>query len=237
MSHWRRHERPWQFGQRSIHSSRTTSYLKLRHGWISGCANYMIIPLRHWDDEEIVIRSSSDSTHDPVDHMLTHSDERVALDLHVGSSYQLDFHSWRALHDKMTLRPNACIRVLVDEIVETPPGVFGQICSKGAPSAEGLLVANQKVDPNFGGQLKLAVFNAGSEPVTVKRGAVFASLWFGRIDPKLDDRRPRRFASDPEGLTVKDRREAWRSLRPYVYTGIGSTFSAVAGTIIIKSLT
>jgi dUTPase len=194
----------------------------------------MVIPLRHWGDEEIVIRSDSDTTHDPVAHMLGHSDERVALDLHVGGSYQVDFHSWRALDDHMTLRPNDCIRLLTDEIVETPHGAFGQICSKGAPSAEGLLVANQKVDPNFGGPLKLAVFNAGSSSVIVKRGAVFASLWFGRIEPVLADRIPRRYAADPQGLTVRDRRETWLSARPYVYTGLGSTVSAVAGTFIIK---
>jgi dUTPase len=197
----------------------------------------MVIPLRDWDKAGIAVRRSSmaDSAHNPIAHMLAHSEERVALDLHIGDSYQVDFHSWRALPDQMTLRPNDCIRVLVDEIVETPRGVFGQICSRGAPSAEGLMVANQKVDPNFGGQLKLALFNAGNRSVIVKKGAVFASLWFGRIEPELPaSEAPRRFVSDPQGLTVRDRREQWRSVRGYVYTGVGSTVSAVAATFIIK---
>ena len=113
-----------------------------------------MIPLECWKDERIEVTSESGCRQDPIA-ASEQSKERVALDLHVGDDYQVDFQDkWLAM--PVVLRPNDCIRIRIDESISTPDHVFGQVCSKGGTSAEGLLVANQKVDPNFHGRLELA---------------------------------------------------------------------------------
>lgn len=192
-----------------------------------------MIPLERWEDEKIKITSHSERR-DPVA-ASEGSDERVALDLHVGDDYQEDFQDvWLAM--PTTLRPNDCVRIRVDESISTPDHVFGQVCSKGGTSAEGLLVANQKVDPNFHGRLELAVFNAGKRSVKVDKDLVFASLWFSRLDSPLTDAPPREPARPP-GLTSRDWRERWHAAKPHVLTGMGSVAVIVLGDVIIKLIT
>jgi deoxycytidine triphosphate deaminase len=194
-----------------------------------------MIPLKCWTSAEIEVTSHSERTQSPVNDMLEHSDERVALDLHVGDDYQVDFHDrWLAM--PAVLRPNDCVRIRVDEDISTPLGVFGQVCSKGGPSSEGLLVANQKVDPNFSGRLELSVFNAGNRSVMVEKGLVFASLWFDRLDPPLTDG-PKRQPARAPGLTRRDWRERWHAARPHAITGIISVASVALGEAIIRLLT
>jgi hypothetical protein len=194
-----------------------------------------MIPLERWEDEKIKVASHSGRRGDPVA-ASEGSDERVALDLHVGDDYQEDFQDvWLAM--PAILRPNDCVRIRVDESISTPDHVFGQVCSKGGTSAEGLLVANQKVDPNFHGRLELAVFNAGKRSVKVDKDLVFASLWFSRLDSSLTHDPPSREPARPPGLTSRDWRERWHAAKPHVLTGIGSVAVIVLGDGIIKLIT
>jgi hypothetical protein len=191
----------------------------------------MILPLQAWNENGIqVVRAGVDG--DPVRHQLDNTPERVALDLHIGRDYQIDFNAWKLMPAEVVLEPNDCRRFRVEETITTSTAVFGQICSKGGYTSEGLLVANQKVDPNFDGRLELAVFNAGNTPVAVKRGMPFACLWFGLVDPPPSDA-PRRHPTPTQGIEKATAHETWLALRPFVLTGVASTLSAVAAYLIL----
>jgi deoxycytidine triphosphate deaminase len=191
----------------------------------------MIIPLPEWANRGIVV-AGPDMSADPVSEVLETTEERVALDLHVGDAYQ-EAHEWLQMPTELVLRPNDCVRIRVREKITTPTTVFGQVCSKGGLSPEGLLVANQKVDPNFTGLLELAVFNAGDTSVKVREGDAFASLWIGSLETELLDA-PRRTPTPTQGIEKRDLRETWRAARPYVFTGVVSTASAVAATLLLQ---
>jgi deoxycytidine triphosphate deaminase len=192
-----------------------------------------MIPLEDWQKTGIKVTSQSKRVADPVDDALKNSTERVALDLRVGDNYQVEFHEWIKTPDVLVLRPNDCFRIRVDENIEAPNSVFGEVCSKGARSAEGLLVANQKVDPCFSGLLELAVYNAGRRSVTIKKGQVFAGVWFSRLDPVPQDT-PQRHPSETDGTIKRGWRERWHGARPYVITGTLSALAAVVAGVILR---
>ncbi len=144
----------------------------------------MIIPIECWGKAEITVESARDEDVDLIKKMLK-GPERVALDLHVGEVYEVDFGGEQDIGEKgFALKPGECVRIEVDEKIKTPKNVFGQVCSKTSQAANGLLVANLKVDPNFEGQIKPTVFNAGKKAVRIERGLLLGSVWFGIVDPE-----------------------------------------------------
>lgn len=196
----------------------------------------MILPVEHWREAGIKVSSARSPQADPIGDLLRGS-ERVALDLHVGADYQVDFAGWHAIDEKkgFNLMPGECVRIRVDERIETPWNVFGQICSKTSQSADGLLVANLKVDPNFAGLLEPTVLNAGRKPVKVTQGLLFASVWFGTLDPAPDDP-PRRGPEQVRGLQFAKRsmREKWEAARPYVLTGLVTLCVTIIARLILQ---
>jgi hypothetical protein len=198
----------------------------------------LIIPVERWKETGIKVSSTRNPQADPIADLLS-GPERIALDLHVGGDYRIDFKEWHAIdeEDGFNLMPGQCVRIRVDENIETPVSVFGQICSKTSQSADGLLVANLKVDPNFAGSLEPTVFNAGRKPVKIVQGLLFASIWFGRLDAALPDA-PRRGPAQVRGLQIAKRstREKWEEAKPYVLTGLVTLCVTVAGRLLLHVL-
>jgi deoxycytidine triphosphate deaminase len=194
----------------------------------------MIVPLEHWKVLGIKVVSTLTPSVDPLEEALK-SLERVALDLHVGSAYDTDFTRWIAIKDGINLEPGQCIRVEVDEKIETPDNVFGQVCSKTSQTADGLFAANLKVDPNFQGQITPTLFNAGKKPVRITQGLLFASVWFGTIDP-VPVKPPRRDAHQKRTVELARRgpRETLVAVRPYLLTGIATIVTALVPALLLK---
>lgn len=183
----------------------------------------MIIPLAQWGQAEIGVSAPG---HDPVADALANTDERIALDLHVGDHYEKN-HRYIQFTDGFVLPPNTCVRIRTTECLETPPHVFGQVCSRASLTAEGLIVSNLKIDPNFAGPLELAVFNGGKRPIKVDRDKAFACIWFARLDSPLGETK-RRFATPTQGLVSHSLKERARKL--------GTPAATVAVSLITAEL-
>ncbi len=114
-----------------------------------------------------------------VDPDATKPEEEVCVDLHVGDSFMEAGSSASYPLDKpYMLNPGACIVVRTKETISLPNDVFGTLCAKGSLAALGFLVPNTKVDPLFAGPLDIALFNAGTRPLSVEKGQAFCSAVF-----------------------------------------------------------
>jgi deoxycytidine triphosphate deaminase len=197
-----------------------------------------IVPLHQWKQFGIKVRNSGasgDPSADLVGDFIRETPERVAFDLHLADEVQVD-ERWVKLNDDgLVLRPNETVRIRVLEELETPPDVFGQICSKGGLTPEGLIVGNQKIDPNFGGRLEPVVFNAAKTSLRIKKNQAFACIWFATLTERPPDL-PMRSPTPTKGIEQRDLRETWRAFRPFVVTGVVSTASTVAAAVLLKLL-
>lgn len=112
--------------------------------------------------------------------------EEVTFDLHVGASYKVPGDANpKALDRSLALSAGECLRVTTRERVQLPADVFGQICSKASLSAEGLMVANTKVDPTFNDFLDIAVFNTSATPLRLQRDEPFCSVFFQELSGRV----------------------------------------------------
>jgi deoxycytidine triphosphate deaminase len=196
----------------------------------------MIIPIEHWEDFDISVKSARSRDTDPIKKLFEEdSPERVALNLHVGSVYTADFATWTDIDDGFTLQPGQCVRIEVDEKIKTPDSVFGQVCSKTSQSADGLFVANLKVDPNFEGQITPTVFNAGDEPVRLTQGLVFSCVWFGTLDPVPKDP-PHRNAEQKRTVQIARRSagDIFDAARPHLLTGTVTMLATLVAALLLK---
>jgi dUTPase len=194
----------------------------------------MIIPIEHWEDVGIVVKGARAPEANPIKTVLE-SKERVALDLHVGSSYELDFSGERPIGDGFNLRPGECVRIEVDEDIKTPENVFGQVCSKSSQSADGLLVANLKIDPHFEGQIMPTVFNAGRKPVRITPGLLLGSVWFGIVAPAPVNPPPRNPLQKRRlELAKRGPRELLTFGLPYIITGAVTMVATLGAALLLQ---
>lgn len=69
--------------------------------------------------------------------------------------------------------------------MELPPGVECQVRPRsGLAMRHGLMIPNSPatIDPDFRGELRILLWNAGAEPVAVPRGMRIAQLVFARFE-------------------------------------------------------
>jgi dUTP pyrophosphatase len=84
-----------------------------------------------------------------------------------------------ALESPLVLGPGDRAAVPTGLAVAIPPGYEGQIRARsGLALRHGLLLPNAPgtVDPDFRGEVQVILLNAGSDPVTVRRGDRIAQL-------------------------------------------------------------
>jgi dUTPase len=194
----------------------------------------MILQLSEWSNSGIVVAVPG-NTPDVISQTLNESGERVALDLHVGRTFERD-HKWIQMPKRLILRPHECIRIRVQELIKTPNSVFGAICSRASLTAEGLLVSNIKVDPNFVGYLEVAVFNAGTRAIGIERGKAFASVWFGVLATPIPEGETPRVPTPTDGLIFRSWQERLRTLAPFIITGIASVVGSLIAAILLNLL-
>jgi|ERR1039457_1822000 dUTPase len=140
----------------------------------------------------ILRRADFANFHVSVDPDGTGPDEEVCVDLRVGDSFMEAGGSASYPFDKpYTLNPGVCIVVHTKEVISLPKNVFGTLCAKGSLAALGFLVPNTKVDPMFAGNLDVALFNAGTRPLSVTKDSPFCSIVFHTLQGPVLRNTPR----------------------------------------------
>jgi deoxycytidine triphosphate deaminase len=141
----------------------------------------------------VILKRNFSARHIIVENACDDSDEHVTIDLSVGDRYQKAGQPrWYDLAQPIALRPRSCILVKTHERITIPADVFGILCSKGSLSANGLIVSNTKVDPLFGDQLNVPIFNAGRRTLRIRPGMRFCCVSFHTLEQSIPDRVYRR---------------------------------------------
>lgn len=78
--------------------------------------------------------------------------------------------------------------LLTEEIITVPPDAIGFISIRFGIKMRGLVnVSGFHVDPGFSGQLKFAVYNAGSQDIILARGERVFIIWFSALSEATRD--------------------------------------------------
>jgi dCTP deaminase len=147
-----------------------------------------------WSSEKLLAEQAHESLVEPF------RPERVkqgAYELTLGPEYFItaDEHGQKqhrkltlADHDHMVIPPGQFALLLTEEKVTIPKGAIGFISIKASLKFQGLVnVSGFHVDPGFNGRLKFAVYNAGSQEITLAKGQELFPLWFSDLDrPTMD---------------------------------------------------
>jgi deoxycytidine triphosphate deaminase len=190
-------------------------------------AGFMVIQLKDYPRHGIEITPK----HEPD------SKERIVYDLHVGLSYRRPGDANRRVIRKViTLRPNDCVRIDTEEELRIPLGVFGQTCSRASLTAEGLVVANLKIDPNFQGSLNVTAFNTSKRSISISPGKPFCSIFFFTLESPLEAGAPARVPPDPKILMGGQYKEAFLRAVPHVITWGLSVAASLVAAYIFRSL-
>lgn len=190
----------------------------------------MILQLEEWIEAGIQVGPKDADGASPIDQALQ-TLERVVLDLHAGDAFERD-HKWITFPETFVLRPGESTRLRTHERLETPNDVFGLLCSRASLAAQGLYVSNIKVDPCFSGNLEVAVCNGGAEPVHIRRGSAFASVFFCKLVRPLPTE-VRREPTPTAGVAYTSWKEQLRAARPHIITGVLAFTAAVAAALIL----
>lgn len=146
----------------------------------------MIIPLHKWRQFRIELGVNGDTNVDPTRH--TSPEEKVALDLTVGKQYwpAPGPRTAREVHKRIFIDAGKAVRIETLERFDVPDNVFGHVCSRTSHTFSGLVVANIKVDPKFGGHLHVTVYNVGTDRVELKVDDKFCSVFFEQLVDPVD---------------------------------------------------
>jgi dCTP deaminase len=100
--------------------------------------------------------------------------------------------------------PGQFALLLTNEVVTIPKHAIGFISIKASIKFRGLVnVSGFHVDPGFSGRLKFAVYNAGSQPITLAQGQELFLVWFSDLDQTTEDFY-RGAHQGQQGITAKD---------------------------------
>lgn len=88
----------------------------------------------------------------------------------------------------INIEPGQLAMLITEEVIAIPPGYLGFISIKASIKLSGLInISGFHVDPGFVGRLKFTVYNAGSDPVPLRRGQPTFLLWFAELDQVTED--------------------------------------------------
>lgn len=91
--------------------------------------------------------------------------------------------------------------LLTEEKVKVPKDAIGFISIKAGIKFKGLInVSGFHIDPGFDGKIIFAVYNAGSQPITLTRGEPYFLLWFSSLDEETPDLYDR---NNDKGITAE----------------------------------
>lgn len=153
--------------------------------------------------------------------------EQVVYDLHIGKAYRTPGDANRHTLPKVIyLKPNDCVLLETDEELSVPANIFGVIVSRASLAAEGIVVANLKIDPRFYGRLTVTVINAGTRYLRIEQGMPFCSVFFQGMEKPADGNAPR---TPPQARLLPSHRYRERFLAslPFVLTFAASVVASL----------
>jgi len=159
--------------------------------------------------------------------------EQVCRDLHIGESIKLPGDDVRRpTPKKIRLKPNDCLRIETDEHLTVPSNVFGTICSRASLTAEGLIVANLKIDPKFQGKLTITIYNTSKNIITLNHELPFCSIFFQGLETPLPDTAPIR--TPPEAKIISGHRivETLNRALPFILTFGASVLASLIASYL-----
>lgn len=80
------------------------------------------------------------------------------------------------------IKPGASVVIDTEQVIGLPANVFGLVTGKGKYIFQGILISSGKIDPGFYDQLRIGLYNGGSEQITLKRGDPFCSVCFFQLE-------------------------------------------------------
>lgn len=98
---------------------------------------------------------------------------------------------------KIVIPPGQFGLLITRETVRIPVSAIAFISIRAGIKFRGLInVSGFHVDPGYCGQLRFAVYNAGSQPIILDQGQRVFMIWFADLDAADDDPYPERAASE-----------------------------------------
>ena len=177
-------------------------------------------------------------------------------DLHMGDQVFLSSHDqltrlgWK---EDFRIDPGDFALLLSEERVSIPPDLAAFISLRFGVALKGLInISGRHVDPGFSGKLVFSVYNAGSNPVVMRRGDPVFMITFAHLDgaapskvgthfQDIDSLRSdwiERAMGPPVSLVRLSREVESLNLRFKVYFGIlGAAASVIAVTFLAWVLT
>ena len=91
-------------------------------------------------------------------------------------------------NEQVVIPPGQFALLLTDEVVRIPNDALGFISIRSRFKLWGLInVSGFHVDPGYEGKLIFSVYNAGSQPMHLSRGAGIFSIWYSYLDSPTED--------------------------------------------------
>lgn len=144
-----------------------------------------------WSTERILNYSDNRPLFDPYN---AEQVKHCAIELSVGSqvcmtSTHKDPETIQISHGGFfDILPGQFALILTEEIISVPDNALGFISIRASTKFKGLInVSGFHVDPGYEGRLKFSVYNAGSQPISFKRGDNIFMLWLTDLDIATKD--------------------------------------------------
>lgn len=128
-----------------------------------------IVDLKHELNKRIIIENSTPSSFTPL-----------GYDLRIGAAYSPETFQ-KAIFSKgaeFTLLPGHSLQILCKEFIWLSPFIMASIHSRGTFAAKGLILNSTTIDPNWSGQMALALYNVSKNPITLHVGERFCTIIF-----------------------------------------------------------
>ncbi|NLQ17424.1 hypothetical protein HGG82_07265 [Marinomonas sp. M1K-6] len=164
------------------------------------------------------------------------SQEKVSVDLSVGSLYQRSGDTdWLKINKNIILQPGSCIIIETQESISMPNNVFGLLSTKGSIGSKGIVTANTKLDPLFVGKLRIPVFNVSGRKVELHIGQAFCSMSFWRTEAPIVGTETRT-AIKTQPKTENWLKDYWGRYSAQILTGVFSILGSIIAAIITVTL-
>jgi dCTP deaminase len=133
---------------------------------------------------------------------------RCAYELGVGPEAFVTSHDEDTTHlperSKITIPPGQFGLLITRETIYVPPNVIAFISIRARIKFQGLVnVSGFHVDPGFRGQLKFAVYNAGSKDIVLDQDERVFMIWYADLDAPSPDPYPM-VPATPSVITSED---------------------------------
>lgn len=104
----------------------------------------------------------------------------IGYDLRIGAAFSPEVNQEAVYTDgsSVIIEPGKMLQIICKEFIWVSSRILASIHSRGSFSVEGLILNSTTIDPNWSGQMALALFNFSNHDIEVKIGDRFATIIF-----------------------------------------------------------